>query len=79
MKSLTRLAALAAAGAVVGAACGNPVGDPTNTPTAPQADEAPANGGMYGSGHDALPTGGSTVVVPDDTTTRNGGMYGSGH
>jgi hypothetical protein len=77
MPSFNRLAAVLAVAACVTAACDNPFATPR---TAPQrrADETPAIGGMYGSGHDVITSGG-TEVVPEDTTGRIGGMYGSGH
>lgn len=76
MKPLKRLAVLLTGGMVLAAACGNPAGPLTNTGR--RTDNAPSNGGLYGSGHDVLSSGGTTVVA-EDTTTRNGGMYGSGH
>jgi hypothetical protein len=77
MTPLTRLAAVLIAAVCVTAACDNPLAHNLTT-TATRADDAPSIGGMYGSGHDQLTSGGSTVVA-EDTTGRIGGMYGSGH
>ena len=77
MTPLSRLAAVLTAAVCVTAACDNPVAHPLTSPQN-RADDAPSIGGMYGSGHDVLTGGGSTVVA-EDTTGRIGGMYGSGH
>src|SRR3954468_24334324 len=77
MKPLTRLAVVLATAVIATAACGNPMAD-RDTPVSRRADEAPTNGGMYGSGHDVV-TASGTTVIPEDTTSRIGGGYGSGH